>query len=127
MILVSGAFIIFFHYTSKDLPNKQLYPKSKQSPPTPPKKNRVIALKLYKRIAFDCTCLLIPLRYDTARGIIDAIFGPKAHKDFPRNFRLKGGGCDSGFYPASLGGDRSGYKHTGIDLLVEKGDQVHFL
>lgn len=68
---------------------------------------------------------MIPLRYDTARGIIDAIFGPKAHKDFPRNFRLKGGGCDSGFYAASLGGDRSEYKHTGIDLLVEKGDQVH--
>lgn len=63
-------------------------------------------------------------RYNTARGIIDALFGPKAYKDFPRNRRLKGNGCDSGIYPSSLGGGRSEYIHTGIDLLADKGDQV---
>ncbi|XP_062579219.1 uncharacterized protein LOC134241150, partial [Saccostrea cucullata] len=62
--------------------------------------------------------------YDTARGIIDALFGPKAHKNFPKNRRLKGRGCDNGFYPSSLGGGRSEYRHTGLDLLVVKGDPI---
>lgn len=57
--------------------------------------------------------------YDTARGMIDSIFGPKVHKDFPKNRRLKGSGCNSGFYPSSLP-----YKHEGLDLLAESGDQV---
>lgn len=63
-------------------------------------------------------------RYDTARGIIDAIFGPKTHNDFPKNRRLKGSGCGNGLYPSYLGGRRQEYKHTGLDLLIEKGDPV---
>ena len=66
----------------------------------------------------------IVFRYDTARGIVDAIFGPKAHKEFPKNQRLKGSGCNSGFYPSSLGGGRSEYKHEGLDLLIERGNMV---
>ena len=69
-------------------------------------------------------CLLY--RYDLARSIIDAIFGPKAHKDFPRSTRIKGGGCGgSGFYPGSLKhDDYDEYADEGVDLQTEKDDYV---
>ncbi|KAK3101652.1 hypothetical protein FSP39_005219 [Pinctada imbricata] len=65
--------------------------------------------------------------YDNARAIIDGIFGPKAHKDFPRLTRLRGGGCaGTGFYPSSLkmDGEFFEYEDEGIDLQVEEGDDV---
>ena len=64
-------------------------------------------------------------RYQTARGIIDSIFGPKAHKNFPRNRRLKGKGCGGkGVYPSELDNDDPEYVHKGVDLVAEKGDLV---
>ena len=67
-------------------------------------------------------------RYQTARGIIDSIFGPKAHKNFPRTRRLKGKGCDGkGVYPSELDNDDPEYVHKGVDLVAEKGDLVRGL
>ncbi|XP_021353372.1 uncharacterized protein LOC110450253 [Mizuhopecten yessoensis] len=64
--------------------------------------------------------------YDFARSIIDRLFGPKAHKDFPRTTRLDGGGCGKdGFYPSKL--DKSGqaeYEFAGVDLTVEEDINV---
>ncbi|XP_062593831.1 uncharacterized protein LOC134255325, partial [Saccostrea cucullata] len=57
--------------------------------------------------------------YDTARGIIDALFGPKVHTSFPKNRRLKGYGCGSGLYPS-----QTDYKHKGLDLLIEERDPI---
>lgn len=64
-------------------------------------------------------------RYQTARGIIDSIFGPKAHKNFPRRRRMKGKGCDGkGLYPSELDNDDPEYVHKGVDISAEKGDMV---
>lgn len=65
-------------------------------------------------------------RYQTARGIIDSIFGPKAHKQFPKTRRLKGKGCDGkGIYVSSLENDDDPeYVHKGVDVMAEKGDNV---
>lgn len=78
-------------------------------------------------VDYRCMIVRIICRYDTARGIIDALFGPKAHKEFPKNRRLEGSGCNSGFYPSSLGGGRSEYKHQGLDLVIERGDTVSLI
>ncbi|KAK3102203.1 hypothetical protein FSP39_009587 [Pinctada imbricata] len=64
--------------------------------------------------------------YDNARAIIDGIFGPKAHKDFPRSTRIRGGGCSgTGFYPGSLKHSSvKEYGDTGIDIQIESGQKV---
>lgn len=59
-------------------------------------------------------------RYETAVSILASIFGPGAHKSFPKTQRLKGFGCDyDGFFPAGEEG--------GVDLEVEPDETVSFV
>ncbi|XP_046574117.1 uncharacterized protein LOC124282192 [Haliotis rubra] len=62
--------------------------------------------------------------YRTARSLIDRVFGPKCHKEFPRTLRLAGGGCDgNGSYPSELkNGDE--YEHEGIDVTISPGKEI---
>ncbi|KAK3612511.1 hypothetical protein CHS0354_024482 [Potamilus streckersoni] len=65
--------------------------------------------------------------YRFARSIIDRIFGPKSHKDFPRETRLLGGGCKGeGFYPSKLdaGSGVKEYQYNGVDLRINEGEKV---
>jgi hypothetical protein len=63
--------------------------------------------------------------YEFARSLVDRIFGPKFHKDFPRDKRVGGGGCSGeGFYPSVLGNGHTEYENDGVDLLNNTGDQV---
>ncbi|XP_062616045.1 uncharacterized protein LOC134277750 [Saccostrea cucullata] len=63
--------------------------------------------------------------YETARGIIDALFGTRAHKLFPVDRREVGDGCSgNGQYPSSLGSGHTEYRHDGIDLLIEMGAEI---
>ena len=64
--------------------------------------------------------------YDLGRSIVMRIFGPKAHKSFPKDTRLKGGTCrGEGFFPSKL--DKSGtkeYEYEGVDVTIEEGKYV---
>ncbi|XP_053390116.1 uncharacterized protein LOC128553035, partial [Mercenaria mercenaria] len=63
--------------------------------------------------------------YEFARSLVDRIFGPKFHKDFPREKRVSGGGCSGeGFYPSKLGNGNNEYQNDGIDLLNRTGEQL---
>ena len=67
-----------------------------------------------------CNC-----RYQFARSIIDRIFGPKAHKEFPKDTRMDGNGCKGqGFYPAKMKGSAHEYWSEGVDLEAEYGEEV---
>lgn len=69
-------------------------------------------------------CMLI-FRYETARGIIDSLFGTRAHGDFPVRRREKDDQCSgSGEYPSRLGSGHTDYKHVGVDILIESGKTV---
>ncbi|XP_046562965.1 uncharacterized protein LOC124271856 [Haliotis rubra] len=62
--------------------------------------------------------------YRAARSLIDRIFGPKCHKDFPRTLRLAGGGCNGqGSYPSELK-NRDEYEHEGIDVTISPGKEI---
>ena len=66
-------------------------------------------------------------RYQFARTLIDGIFGPKAHKKFPRTLRTPGGGCSGdGLYPSTLGSGNIPYTSEGLDVLAEEGSEVKF-
>ncbi|CAG2218296.1 unnamed protein product [Mytilus edulis] len=59
------------------------------------------------------------LTYQFARSIIDRLFGPRAHKEFPRDTRLSGNGCSGeGFYPSKKKRG-SEYWSKGVDLEIE--------
>ncbi|ESO82597.1 hypothetical protein LOTGIDRAFT_236952 [Lottia gigantea] len=64
--------------------------------------------------------------YRTARSLIDRVFGPKCHKDFPRKYRIKGGGCDgSGFYVSELKkGGVAEYPIDGVDVVASRGSKL---
>lgn len=67
---------------------------------------------------------LLP-RYETARSIIDSLFGTRTHPDFPIVRREKDNSCSgSGEYPSRLGGGNTDYKHTGVDIVIENGKTV---
>ncbi|KAK3589057.1 hypothetical protein CHS0354_008707 [Potamilus streckersoni] len=58
--------------------------------------------------------------YEEARSLVDKIFGPKCHKDFPRDIRVSGGGCSKdGTFP---GLDQ--YEHDGVDVEIMEGRDV---
>ncbi|KAL3873935.1 hypothetical protein ACJMK2_037012, partial [Sinanodonta woodiana] len=58
--------------------------------------------------------------YEEARTRVDKIFGPKCHKDFPRDIRVSGGGCsEDGTFP---GLDK--YEHGGVDVEIAEGRDV---
>ncbi|KAK6174798.1 hypothetical protein SNE40_013376 [Patella caerulea] len=62
--------------------------------------------------------------YSTARSLIDRVFGPKCHRDFPKKFRTKGGGCDgSGFYPSELKKGKE-YDVDGVDLQISRDSKI---
>ncbi|XP_060580900.1 uncharacterized protein LOC132737595 [Ruditapes philippinarum] len=65
--------------------------------------------------------------FEYARSVVDRIFGPKFHKDFPRERRVRGGGCSKdGFYPSKLGTGNNAdeYENDGIDLLNSTGNPL---
>ena len=54
--------------------------------------------------------------------MINKLFGPKAHRRFPRTYRLNGGGCTSdGFYPTDTDGT---YEDQGVDLVFSEDSEV---
>ncbi|XP_078616233.1 uncharacterized protein LOC144884654 [Branchiostoma floridae x Branchiostoma japonicum] len=61
-------------------------------------------------------------RYETVRGKIHKIFGPKASLKFP-NKKLDPETCEGGLYP-SLGVSTKRYSSQGIDLILETGQEV---
>ncbi|XP_076116635.1 uncharacterized protein LOC143084113 [Mytilus galloprovincialis] len=64
------------------------------------------------------------LRYQFARSIIDRLFGPRAHKEFPRDTRLSGNGCSGeGFYPSKKKRG-SEYWSKGVDLEIEYHEDI---
>ena len=64
-------------------------------------------------------------RYETARSIIDSLFGTRTHPDFPIVRREKDNSCSgSGEYPSSLGSGHTEYKHTGVDIVIENRKTV---
>ncbi|XP_041378093.1 uncharacterized protein LOC121390363 [Gigantopelta aegis] len=64
--------------------------------------------------------------YRTARSLVDQVFGPKCHKEFPRKVRLAGNGCKGvGGFVAKL--DKPGtpeYDSEGMDLVISAGNKV---
>ena len=65
---------------------------------------------------------LIHFRYQKSKSLINQLFGPKAHRRFPREYRLAGGGCTTdGFYPTDTGGY---YDDQGVDLVISDGSKV---
>ncbi|CAG2200472.1 unnamed protein product [Mytilus edulis] len=60
-------------------------------------------------------------RYEFGQSIINSLFGPKCHKDFPRLYRLDAGPCKGeGFYPSKM--EKSGqseYAVAGVDLEID--------
>ncbi|XP_053398133.1 uncharacterized protein LOC128556594 [Mercenaria mercenaria] len=86
-------------------------------------KNFEVLFDMYKNLkeAFET----LKNGYEFARSIVDRIFGPKFHKDFPREKRVSGGGCSGdGFFPARLGNGQVEYENDGIDLLQSTGKPV---
>ncbi len=66
--------------------------------------------------------LFVFFSYQDAKSLINEVFGPKVHKNFPRTVRLAGGGCNTnGFYPTDTNGY---YDNQGVDLLIGEGYQV---
>ncbi|XP_048258717.1 uncharacterized protein LOC124137708 isoform X1 [Haliotis rufescens] len=62
--------------------------------------------------------------YRAARSLIDRVFGPKCHKEFPRTLRLAGGGCNGrGSYPSELKSGKE-YEHEGIDVTISSGKDI---
>ncbi|VDI06314.1 Hypothetical predicted protein [Mytilus galloprovincialis] len=62
--------------------------------------------------------------YQFARSIIDRLFGPRAHKEFPRDTRLSGNGCSGeGFYPSKKNRG-SEYWSKGVDLEIEYHEDI---
>ncbi|CAG2189963.1 unnamed protein product [Mytilus edulis] len=64
--------------------------------------------------------------YEFGQSVINTIFGPKCHKDFPRLYRLDAGPCKGkGFYPSTI--EKSGqaeYAVEGVDLEIDVGQTV---
>ena len=61
-------------------------------------------------------------RFRAARAIIDKVFGPKCHKDFPK--RIREGECPgNGFFPSKLGYGNE-YRLQGVDLNITAGSTV---
>ena len=68
----------------------------------------------------------VNFRYQKSKSLINQLFGPKAHRRFPREYRLAGGGCTAdGFYPTDTDGY---YDDQGVDLVISDGSEVrlHF-
>ncbi|XP_076116682.1 uncharacterized protein LOC143084161 [Mytilus galloprovincialis] len=62
--------------------------------------------------------------YQFARSIIDRLFGPRAHKEFPRDTRLSGNGCSGeGFYPSKKNRG-SEYWSKGVDLEIDYHEDI---
>ena len=64
-------------------------------------------------------------RYDTAKSLLDSVFGSKLHPDFPRKFRLDTHGCSGkGFFPSRLYSGDGEYWSQGVDLEISEGETV---
>ncbi|GFR58902.1 protein jagged-2 [Elysia marginata] len=62
---------------------------------------------------------------NTAQELVNRVFGPRVHRDFPRVFRVPGGLCTgSGLYESSMGHGRGEYSRKGIDLTMTFGQNV---
>ncbi|GFO16169.1 protein jagged-2 [Plakobranchus ocellatus] len=60
-----------------------------------------------------------------AQELVNRVFGPRVHRDFPKEFRVPGGACTgSGLYESSMGHGRGEYPRKGIDLTVAVGQNV---
>ncbi|XP_076472269.1 uncharacterized protein LOC143301765, partial [Babylonia areolata] len=61
-----------------------------------------------------------------AKEFIERVFGPKAHKRFPRVTRTPGNDCEgTGFYPSTLEAEGTEeYTYEGVDLLLSPGSKV---
>ena len=78
---------------------------------------------------FDCwksSCdFFLLYRYDTAKSLLDSVFGSKLHPDFPRKFRLDTHGCSGkGFFPSMLYSGDGEYWSQGVDLEISEGETV---
>ena len=63
--------------------------------------------------------------FQEARTFITGLFGPKVHSNFPREYRMNGGGCTSdGFYPTTTDGH---YEDQGVDVLVQSRRKVKYM
>ncbi|XP_035696857.1 uncharacterized protein LOC118430254 [Branchiostoma floridae] len=60
--------------------------------------------------------------YETARGLIQKIFGPKASMKFPKQ-KLDPETCGGGLYPSRAVG-QTRYASQGIDLILAKDEEV---
>ncbi|XP_070573749.1 uncharacterized protein [Ptychodera flava] len=56
-------------------------------------------------------------RYDSAKSLIDKVFGVKAAKSFPR--KIVEGSCGDGYYPSEIGNTP-----PGIDLEIDVGKEL---
>ena len=71
-------------------------------------------------VSWETLSQMLCFSYRQARTVIETIFGPRCHKDFPRLFRLADEYCSGdGFYPSNLGRANTEYKHKGIDIITE--------
>ena len=59
-------------------------------------------------------------RYNTARTLLEEIFGPKVNKEFPKKL-LESASCGDGFWETDGKGH---YSHKGIMLEVTVGQEV---
>ena len=60
-------------------------------------------------------------RYNTARTLLEEIFGPKVNEEFPKKL-LESTSCDDGFWDTDGKGH---YSHKGIMLEVTVGQEVN--
>ena len=61
--------------------------------------------------------------YNTARTLLEEIFGPKVNEDFPKKL-LESRSCGDGFWETD---GKSHYSHKGIMLEVTVGQDVNIL
>ncbi|CAG2251005.1 unnamed protein product [Mytilus edulis] len=64
--------------------------------------------------------------YELGQSIINSIFGPKCHIDFPRLYRLNAGPCSGkGFYPSTMGkSGQAEFDVQGVELEIDVGRTV---
>ncbi|CAH1268737.1 Hypp3969 [Branchiostoma lanceolatum] len=82
------------------------------------RKVNIAAVRLQKCQPITDSCQ----RYETARGIIRKIFGPKASLKFPKK-KLDPETCGGGLYPSDGVGTKR-YNIQGIDLVLPKDEEV---
>jgi hypothetical protein len=59
---------------------------------------------------------------ETSKSLVQKVFGPKFHRNFPTERRKAKGSCKEGVWPTTT---QQTYRTTGVDLALGKGQSVN--